>query len=182
MPARAGSGQERGHGRHPPDLVARHAPREPSSSSLQNGVGNVPVLRQDCPGGACWRKWWRSMCQSSEGDSPRHSGDIVIEQMRPKPACAVGAGADCARALTSAGVQWGSFVVNLNNASMRCRTCRCDQQLAQRAWPAVRRPDGRGLRAVRAEGIRPVSRRRCRRVDVAFCGLPDAIFAGCSPA
>ncbi len=55
------------------DIIARHAAADAVIVSLQNGVGNVSMLRErlpgrrvlggmnDCRGGACWGEWCRSM-------------------------------------------------------------------------------------------------------------------------
>src|ERR1700724_1736680 len=101
------------------DIIARHAPADAVIVSLQNGVGNVPVLRERLPG----RRVLAGMVPFNVialGQGRFHratSGDIVIEQddagtaerlsvpglrMRPSP--------------DIAGVQWGKLLLNLNNA------------------------------------------------------------------
>src|SRR5712671_1503747 len=64
------------------DLIARHAPADAVIVSLQNGVGNVPVLRQRLPG----RRVLAGMVPFNviaPGEGRFHratSGDIIIEQ------------------------------------------------------------------------------------------------------
>ena len=42
------------------EIIARNAPPDAVIVSLQNGVGNVAVLRKRCRGGACSAAWCRS--------------------------------------------------------------------------------------------------------------------------
>src|ERR1700738_2679765 len=64
------------------DLIARHAPADAVVVSLQNGIGNVPVLRQRLPG----RRVLAAMVPFNVialGEGRYHratSGDIVIER------------------------------------------------------------------------------------------------------
>jgi 2-dehydropantoate 2-reductase len=143
------------------DAIARHAPPDAVIVSLQNGVGNVPVLRQRLPG----RRVLAGMVPFNvvaRGKGRFHratSGDIVIERddvgtagqlsvpglkMRPTP--------------DIAGVQWGKLLVNLNNALNALGGLPLRQQLAQRSWRRLLADQmTEGLAAIRAEGIRPIS-------------------------
>ena len=129
--------------------------------SLQNGIGNVGVLRQRLPG----RRVLAGMVPFnvvSAGAGRFHrstSGDIVIEQddagtaaqlsvpglaMRPSP--------------DIAGVQWGKLLVNLNNALNALGDLPLRRQLAQRPWRMLFADQmAEGLAAIKAEGIKPVS-------------------------
>ncbi len=122
------------------DLVARHAPRDTVIISLQNGVGNVPVLRQRLPG----RRVLAGMVAFnvvSRGEGRFHratSGDIVIEQDEAETAHALSVPGLKLRASPDiAGVQWGKLVVNLNNALNALSDLPLRQQLAQRACDAI---------------------------------------------
>jgi 2-dehydropantoate 2-reductase len=143
------------------DVIARHAPADAVVVSLQNGVGNVSVLRERLPG----RRVLAGMVPFNVialGEGRFHratSGDIVIEQddaatadrlsvpglrMRPSP--------------DIAGVQWGKLLLNLNNALNALADLPLRQQLAQRAWRRLFADQmAEGLAAMKAEGVKPVS-------------------------
>jgi len=163
------------------DIIARHAAADAVIVSLQNGVGNVSVLRERLPG----RRVLGGMVPFNviaPGEGRFHratSGDIVIEQddagtagrlsvpglkMRPTP--------------DIAGVQWGKLLVNLNNALNALADMPLRQQLAQRSWRMLCADQmAEGLAAIRAEGIRPIS---STPVPVSWTPhllrLPDALF------
>src|SRR5216684_3616313 len=163
------------------DVIAKHAPADAVIVSLQNGVGNVSVLRQRLPG----RRVLGGMVPFNviaPGEGRFHratSGDIVIEQddagtaerlsvpglkMRPTP--------------DIAGVQWGKLLVNLNNALNALADLPLRQQLAQRSWRMLFADQmAEGLAAIRAEAIRPVS---STPVPVSWTPhllrLPDILF------
>jgi 2-dehydropantoate 2-reductase len=164
------------------DVIARHAPADAVVVSLQNGVGNVSVLRERLPG----RRVLAGMVPFnviSLGEGRFHratSGDIVIEQdaaatadrlsvpglrMRPSP--------------DIAGVQWGKLLLNLNNALNALADLPLRQQLAQRAWRRLFADQmAEGLAAIKAEGVKPVS---STPIPVSWTPhllrLPDAVFA-----
>src|SRR5258708_34729933 len=119
------------------DLVARHAPRDTVIISLQNGVGNVPVLRERLPG----RRVLAGMVPfnvvaPSEGRFHRStSGDIVIERDDAGTADRLSVpGLRMRAAADIVGVQWGKLLVNLNNALNALADLPLRQQLAQRSW------------------------------------------------
>jgi 2-dehydropantoate 2-reductase len=164
------------------DVIARHAPADAVVVSLQNGVGNVSVLRERLPG----RRVLAGMVPFNVialGEGRFHratSGDIVIEQddaatadrlsvpglrMRPSP--------------DIAGVQWGKLLLNLNNALNALADLPLRQQLAQRAWRRLFADQmAEGLAAMKAEGVKPVS---STPIPVSWTPhllrLPDAVFA-----
>jgi 2-dehydropantoate 2-reductase len=164
------------------DIIARHAPADAVIVSLQNGVGNLSLLRERLPG----RRVLGGMVPFNviaPGEGRFHratSGDIVVEQddagtaqrlsvpglkMRPTP--------------DIAGVQWGKLLVNLNNALNALADLPLRQQLAQRAWRRLFADQmAEGLAAIKAEGIKPIS---STPVPVswtpALLRLPDAVFA-----
>jgi 2-dehydropantoate 2-reductase len=163
------------------DLIAQHAPPDAVIISLQNGVGNVPALRQRLPG----RRVLAGMVPFNvvaRGEGHFHratSGDIVIEQdeagtanvlsvpglkMRPTP--------------DIAGVQWGKLLINLNNALNALSDLPLRQQLAQRGWRRLFADQmAEGLEVVKAEGIRPVSSTPVPAgLTPHLLRLPDAVF------
>src|SRR6202790_121312 len=163
------------------DLIATHAPPDAVIVSLQNGVGNVPVLRQRLPG----RRVLAAMVPFNviaPGEGRYHratSGDIVIEQdeagtadQLSVPGLAMRASADIT------GVQWGKLLLNLNNALNALADIPLRQQLAQRAWRRLFADQmAEGLAAIKAEGIRPVSSTPIPPgLTPHLLRLPDAVF------
>ena len=163
------------------DIIARHAPPDVVVISLQNGVGNVSVLRDRLPG----RRVLGGMVPFNVvglGDGRFHrstSGDIVVErdaaatfEKLSVPGLNMRATADIE------GVQWGKLIVNLNNALNALSGIPLRRQLAQRAWRRLFAEQmAEGLAAIRAEGIRPVSLTPIPAGWMpALLRLPDAIF------
>jgi 2-dehydropantoate 2-reductase len=164
------------------DLIARHAPADAVIVSLQNGVGNVPVLRQRLPG----RRVLGAMVPFNVialGEARFHratSGDIAIEQDGSGSADRLSVPDLTMRATADiAGVQWGKLLVNLNNALNALSGLPLRRQLAQHAWRSLLADQmAEGLAAVRAEGIRPVSPTPIPlRWTPPLLRLPDAMFA-----
>jgi 2-dehydropantoate 2-reductase len=163
------------------DIIAKHAPADAVIVSLQNGVGNVSVLRQKLPG----RRVLAGMVPFNviaPGEGRFHrstSGDIVIEQDEAHTADRLSVpGLRMRPTANIAGVQWGKLLVNLNNALNALADLPLRQQLAQRAWRRLFADQmAEGLAAIRAEGIKPVS---STPVPVSWTPhllrLPDAIF------
>ena len=117
------------------DVIASTRPRTPSSSSLQNGVGNVSVLRAAIAGPARARGHGAVQCdRAGRGPiSSRHLGrhrDRAGRRRHGGPA--FGAGLEDARRGHIAGVQWGKLLFNLNNALNALSGLPLRQQLAQR--------------------------------------------------
>lgn len=143
------------------DIVGSHAPEDATIVSLQNGVGNVAVLRRRLAG----RKVLGGMVPFNvialgEGRFHRStSGDIVIEADDAATAQQLSVPHLKMRATGHIeGVQWGKLIVNLGNALNALSNLPLRRQLAQRSWRALLADQmAEGLAAVRAEGIRPVS-------------------------
>ena len=143
------------------ELVARHAPSDAVVVSLQNGVGNLPVLRDGLPG----RKVLGGMVPFNVvalGDGRFHrstSGDIVIAQDDAGTAAGLSvSGLAISSTANIDGVQWGKLIVNLNNALNALSDIPLRQQLAQRGWRRLLADQmAEGIAAVHAEGIVPVS-------------------------
>ena len=162
-------------------LIARHAPADAVVISLQNGVGNVSVLRQRLPG----RRVLAGMVPFNVialGAGRFHratSGDIVIEQDEAGTAAQLSVPHLTMRPTGNiVGVQWGKLLVNLNNALNALSNLPLQQQLAQRAWRALLADQmAEGLATIKAEGIKPVA---STPVPPALAPhllrLPDAVF------
>jgi 2-dehydropantoate 2-reductase len=162
-------------------IIAKHAPADAVIVSLQNGIGNVPVLREKLPG----RRVLAGMVPFNvvapdEGRFHRStSGDIVIEQDEGRTADRLSVPGLRMRSTPDiAGVQWGKLLVNLNNALNALADLPLRQQLAQRAWRRLLADQmAEGLAAIRAEGIKPVS---STPIPISWTPpllrLPDAVF------
>jgi 2-dehydropantoate 2-reductase len=143
------------------DLIAQHAPEDAVVVSLQNGVGNVSVLRQRLPG----RRVLAAMVPFNvvaPGEGRFHratSGDIVVEQDDAETAERLSVPGLKLRATGNIdGVQWGKLLVNLNNALNALSALPLRRQLADRRWRRLMADQvAEGLAAIRAEGIAPVS-------------------------
>jgi 2-dehydropantoate 2-reductase len=163
------------------DVIAQHAPSDAVIVSLQNGVGNVAVLRGKLPG----RRVLAGMVPFNViamGDGRFHratSGDIVVEQDDAGTAEKLSApGLTMRPSADIVGVQWGKLLVNLNNALNALADLPLRRQLAQRAWRRLFADQmTEGLAALRAEGIRPVSSTPIpANWTPALLRLPDAVF------
>jgi 2-dehydropantoate 2-reductase len=162
-------------------IIAKHAPADAVIVSLQNGIGNVPVLREKLPG----RRVLAGMVPFNvvaPGEGRFHrstSGDIVIEQDEGRTADRLSVPGLRMRSTPDiAGVQWGKLLVNLNNALNALADLPLRQQLAQRAWRRLLADQmAEGLAAIRAEGIKPVS---STPIPISWTPpllrLPDAVF------
>jgi len=163
------------------DIIAQHVPPDAVIVSLQNGVGNVAVLRARLPG----RRVLAGMVPFNVvalGVGRFHratSGDIVIEQDEARTADGLSVPGLTMRASDNIdGVQWGKLLVNLNNALNALAGVPLRQQLAQRAWRRLFADQmTEGLAAIRAAGIRPVSPTPIpSNWTPALLRLPDPIF------
>ncbi|GKQ56117.1 2-dehydropantoate 2-reductase [Bradyrhizobium sp. Ce-3] len=163
------------------ELIGRHAPADAVVISLQNGVGNVPVLRDRLPR----RTVLGGMVPFNVvalGDGRFHrstSGDIVIAQDDSGTAARLSAPGLAIEATSNIdGVQWGKLIVNLNNALNALSNIPLRQQLAQRGWRQLLADQmAEGLAAVRAEAIAPVLPTPLPSSWMpALLRLPDALF------
>jgi 2-dehydropantoate 2-reductase len=163
------------------DVIARHARADAVIVSLQNGVGNVAVLRERLPG----RHVLAGMVPFNVialGQGRFHratSGDIVLEQDDIGTAAQLSVpGLNMRSSGNIAGVQWGKLLVNLNNALNALADLPLRQQLSQRAWRVLFADQmAEGLAAIRAEGIQPVSSTPIPpRWTPHLLRLPDAVF------
>jgi len=163
-------------------LIADHAAKDATVVSLQNGVGNVEVLRATLPG----RRILGGMVPFNviaKGDGHVHratSGNIVVERdeadtasVLSVPYLAVLAGDDIV------GVQWGKLLVNLNNALNALSDIPLRSQLAQRAWRSLFADQmAEGLAVLKAAGIKPISATPIPAwLTPHLLRLPDGLFS-----
>ena len=163
------------------EVIAKHAPDDAVIVSLQNGVGNIAVLREKLPG----RRVLGGMVPFNVialGEGRFHratSGDIVIEQDNAGTAEGLSVpGLKMRPTNNIEGVQWGKLLLNLNNALNALADLPLRKQLAQRAWRNLFADQvAEGLAAIKAEGIKPV---RPTPIPMswlpALLRLPDPIF------
>jgi 2-dehydropantoate 2-reductase len=163
------------------EVIAEHAPDDAIIVSLQNGVGNVAVLREKLPG----RRVLGGMVPFNVialGEGRFHratSGDIIIEQDEAGTAENLSVpGLRMRPTKNIEGVQWGKLLLNLNNALNALADLPLRKQLAQRAWRNLFADQvAEGLAAIKAEGIKPV---RPTPIPMswlpALLRLPDPIF------
>ena len=164
------------------DAIARYAPPDAVIVSLQNGIANVPVLRERLPGRTVLAAMVPfNVIAAGEGRFRRAtSGDIVIERDHADTAARLSAPGLAMRPTDNiAGVQWGKLLVNLNNAINALSGLPLREQLARRDWRALFADQiAEGVMAVRAAGIHPVSP---TPVPLSWTPhllrLPDALFA-----
>jgi len=137
------------------DLIAQHAPRDAVVVSLQNGVGNVAVLRERAAG----RRVLAGMVPFNGRFHRSSSGDIALEQDAANTAAALSVPGLVMRANREIdGVQWGKLIINLNNALSALSDMPLRAQLASREWRKLFADQmAEGLAALKAGGIRPVS-------------------------
>jgi 2-dehydropantoate 2-reductase len=163
------------------DVIAQHAPPEAVIISLQNGVGNVAVLRERLPG----RRVLGGMVpfnvvaaghgrfhRATSGDIVIEQGDAAIAEQLSVPGLSLRATSDIA------GVQWGKLLVNLNNGLNALSGLTLRAQLAQRPWRRLLADQmAEGLAALKAEGVRPVSPTSIPSyLTPHLLRLPDPIF------
>lgn len=163
------------------DLIARHAARDVVIVSLQNGTGNVGVLREVLPDHDVLAGMVPFNVLSL-GDGHFHratSGDILIAQDDSDTAKRLSQPELVFRAVDDIeGVQWGKLLVNLNNALNALCGLPLREQLAQRSWRMLFADQMReALAVIKAEGIAPVSTTPLPASFTPFIlKLPDALF------
>lgn len=143
------------------DEIARHASADAVVVSLQNGVGNVAILRECLPG----RQVLSGMVPFNVialGEGRYHratAGDIVIDRDQANTAAQLSVDGLTVRASDNMpGVQWGKLLMNLNNALNALSGLPLREQLAQRPWRLLLADHmSEALRTMKAEGISPVA-------------------------
>jgi 2-dehydropantoate 2-reductase len=143
------------------ELIARQAAPDAVVVSLQNGIGNVAVLRRVLPQHRVLGAMVPfNVIARGRGHVHRAtSGDIVVERDREDTAAALSAPHMKVRATDDiAGVQWGKLLVNLNNALNALSDMPLRSQLMQREWRLLIADQMAEAHAVlKAAGIAPVS-------------------------
>lgn len=163
------------------ELIARHAKPGAIVISLQNGVGNVPVLRtalanQTMLGGMV------PFNVTAPGEGRFHratSGAIVIEADPEATAARLSVPSLAIKPTDNiTGVQWGKLLINLGNALNALSNLPLRDQLAQRPWRKLQARQYReGLRAMRAAGIKPVPPVTLPAAALPYVlSLPDGLF------
>jgi 2-dehydropantoate 2-reductase len=163
------------------DLIARHARKDAVIVSLQNGTGNVPVLREALPDHDVLAGMVPFNVLSM-GDGHFHratSGDILLERDDADTAKLLSTPELVFRSVDDIeGVQWGKLLVNLNNALNALSGLPLRDQLAQRSWRILLADQMReALAVIKAEGIAPLSTTPLPASFTPFIlKLPDALF------
>jgi 2-dehydropantoate 2-reductase len=162
-------------------LIAQHAPTDAVIVSLQNGVGNVDVLRQRLPG---HHVLGGMVPFNVVAKAPGHvhratSGDVIVGRDEAGTAAALSVRHLTVRASDDiAGVQWGKLLVNLNNALNALSGAPLREQLLQRAWRRLFADQmTEALAVLKAAGIRPLSATPIPvQLTPYLLRLPDPLF------
>ncbi len=163
------------------DLIAAHAQADAVIVSLQNGVDNVPLLRERLPE----RRVLAGMVPFnvvSVGAGHLHratSGDIVLERDDADTAAQLSVpGLTMASSDQMANVQWGKLLFNLNNAINALSNLPLREQLSQRPWRRILAAQvAEALAVMKAAGIAPRTSTPLPPALLPFVlRLPDAVF------
>lgn len=163
------------------DLIARYAAKDAVIISLQNGTGNVGVLREALPDHDVLAGMVPFNVVSM-GDGHFHratSGDILLEKDDGDTASQLSQPELAFRAVDDiTGVQWGKLLVNLNNALVALSDLPLREQLSRRSWRVLFADQWReAFRVIKAEGIDPVSTTPLPASFTPFIlKLPDFLF------
>ena len=142
-------------------LISTHGARATQVISLQNGVSNGTVLRSLLPardvrsgmvpfnvvpmGQGCYHR-------AVEGDIVIEAGPGDLAQLISVPRLA------CTESREIENLQWGKFLLNLNNALNALSGLPLQAQLKDRNWRRLMADQwDEALRVIRRHGIRPVS-------------------------
>lgn len=161
--------------------IAQHAPEDAVIVSLQNGVGNVAVLRERLGGRSVLAGMVPfNVIAMGEGRFHRAtSGDIHIGEDAENTAGKLSVAGLTMRASGDiTGVQWGKLIINLNNALSALSDMPLAAQLASRDWRRLFADQmAEGLAVLKAAGIVPVSSTPMPMSwSPTLLRLPDAIF------
>jgi 2-dehydropantoate 2-reductase len=163
------------------DQIARYAAKDAVIVSLQNGIGNVGVLREALPDHDVLAGMVPFNVVSMGGGHFHRatSGDILLERDDADTAKRLSQPELAFRAVDDIdGVQWGKLLVNLNNALVALSDLPLREQLSQRPWRVLFADQWReALRVIKAEGIDPVSTTPLPASFTPFIlKLPDFLF------
>ncbi|MDF0520839.1 2-dehydropantoate 2-reductase [Bradyrhizobium yuanmingense] len=164
------------------DQIAQHAPEDAVIVSLQNGIGNVAVLRERLGGRHVLAGMvpFNVIAMDNGRFHRSTSGDIHVGEDPENTAAALsvpGLNVRASRDIT--GVQWGKLIINLNNALSALSDMPLAAQLANRDWRRLFADQmAEGLAALKAAGIVPVSSTPIPMSwSPALLRLPDAVFS-----
>jgi 2-dehydropantoate 2-reductase len=163
------------------ERIARHASDDAVIISLQNGVGNVALLRQHLPrhnvlGGMVP---FNVIAKNAGHVHRATSGAIAVERDAIDTAGALAVPHLAIRAAANiTDLQWGKLLVNLNNALNALSDIPLRSQLAQREWRMLFADQmTEGLRVLHAAGIKPISATPIpARLTPHLLRLPDGLF------
>jgi 2-dehydropantoate 2-reductase len=163
------------------DLIAQHARKDAVIVSLQNGTGNVPVLREALPDHDVLAGMVPFNVLSIGGGHFHRatSGDILLEKDDANTAKLLSTPELVFRSVDDIeGVQWGKLLVNLNNALNALSGLPLRDQLAQRSWRILFADQMReALAVIKVEGIAPISTTPLPASFTPFIlKLPDMLF------
>jgi 2-dehydropantoate 2-reductase len=163
------------------EQIAQHAPQDAVIVSLQNGVGNVAVLRERLGGRPVLAGMVPfNVIAMGEGRFHRStSGNIQVGEDAGNTAGALSVSGLSMRASRDiTGVQWGKLIINLNNALSALSDMPLAAQLANRDWRKLFADQmAEGLAAMKAAGLNPVSATPIPlNLTPTLLKLPDMIF------
>jgi 2-dehydropantoate 2-reductase len=160
--------------------IATHCAPGTAVLSLQNGVGNLGVLRETLPNMAVLGGIVDyNVLHKGRGHFHRGtSGRIVIEAGREDVLALMRApGLEIAATADIVAVQWGKLLVNLNTALNALSGLPLRTQLQRREWRRLLADQTEeALRAVLAAGIKPAPSPVPARFVPTILRLPDAMF------
>jgi 2-dehydropantoate 2-reductase len=141
--------------------IAAHCSPDATILSLQNGVGNLPVLRSALAGMEV-RGGIVEFNVIEKGAGHFHrgtSGKLMIEAGRADLAALLAVpGLTIAATPDLASLQWGKLLINLNNALNALSGLPLREQMQHQDWRRLHAGQTEeALRAVRAAGIRPAA-------------------------
>ncbi|KIN61864.1 2-dehydropantoate 2-reductase [Sulfitobacter noctilucicola] len=141
--------------------IQAHAPLRARVVSLQNGVSNAEELRHELPGHDV-RAGMVPFNVVPMGQGCYHravDGGMVIEAGQGDLADILNVeGLECRQTRDIEAVQWGKFLLNLNNALNALSGMPLQQQLKDRGWRKLMADQwAEALSILRSQGIRPLS-------------------------
>lgn len=162
------------------DLIAYHVPRSATIVSLQNGVDNVPLLRERLRDHKVLAGMVAfNVVAMGKGRFHRAtSGDIVLEQDAANTASVLDVpGLAVTPSGNMPGVQWGKLLLNLNNALNALSGLPLRDQLSRRDWRLILAAQiSEALPAMKAGGVVPVTSPLPAWLLPIVLRLPDSVF------
>lgn len=160
--------------------IAAHCAPSTTVLSLQNGIGNVTLLRGALPGmTVLGGVVGYNILNKGGGHFHRGtSGELVIAAGRPDLAALMNV-PELKLATTAdlAGLQWGKLLLNLNNALNALSDLPLRRELEDRDWRRLLADQvEEALRAAKAAGISPVARPLPPRFLPSILRLPTPLF------